>query len=229
MTSTIEMPMPTSSSRAERPSWFRQVGRDTAYTLTALVFAIPAFVVTVAGTALGLALLVLLFGIPVLAATTYAARGFAQVERARIRRLNPTEEVPAPTYRVPDPDASWLSRAATLLRDPQAWFDLGWTLMSFVSSIVAFVVTTVWWAVALGGLSYWFWEQFVPFDGDDELLVEILNLGEGRGAESVLMLVFGLLALVTLPLVVRATAAGQAGLGRVLLCARAEEEALYQR
>lgn len=228
MTSTIEMPM-TTNSRARRPSWFHQVGLDTSYALTALIFAIPAFVVTVAGLALGLGLLVLLFGIPVLAATAHAARGFAQVERARIRRLDPGEEVPAPDYRRPDPEVSWLARAATPLRDPQSWFDLGWTVMSFVTSIVVFVVTVTWWAVVFGGLTYWFWEQFIPFGEDNVLLVETLKLGEGRGAESVLVLVLGVVALITAPLVVRVCARAQSGLGRLLLTSRAEESGPSQQ
>ncbi|WP_067438598.1 sensor domain-containing protein [Nocardioides jensenii] len=224
MTSTIEM-AETDTSRTPRPTWLHRIGLDTAYNLTALFFAIPAFVVVVTGMALGLSLLVLLFGIPVLAATAYAARGFAHVERSRIRALVPGNgsgaDARTPPYLGQDPQASWLARAATPLRDPQSWFDLGWTLLSFVSSIAVFVVTVTWWALVLGGLSYWYWEQFIPFDDDSELLVEVLRLGEGRGAESLLMLGVGVLALLTVPLVVRVCALAQSGLGRLLLSSRA--------
>lgn len=224
MTSVLDAPQ-TVTTPSGQPGWFRRIGLDTAYNLSALFFAIPAFVVTVTGAALGLALLVLLFGVPLLAATAYAARGFAHLERVRIRGLvpgdGPTGDAPTPAHLRSTPGASWLARAATPLRDPQSWFDLGWTVLSFVSSIVVFVVTTVWWAVVLGGLSYWYWEQFLPIDDDNDLLVEVLHLGEGRGAESVLMFAVGVFALVTLPLVVRVCALAQSGLGRVLLCSRA--------
>lgn len=222
MTSTIDMPMATKSP-AESPTWFQRVGLDTAYCLTALFFAIPAFVVTVAGVALGASLLVLLFGIPVLAATAYAARGFAQIERGRLRMLDPGVDAPAPDHLRAERGRSWLARTATPLRDPQSWFDLGWTLMSFVTSTVVFTVTLTWWALALGGLSYWFWEQFIPFEDDNVLLVEVLQLGEGRGAESILMLALGVIALLTAPLVMRVCALAQSSLSRLLLCSRAQD------
>lgn len=223
MTSTLES-TPVTETSDERPGWLRRIGMDTAYNLTALFFAIPAFVVTVATVSLGLALLVLLFGVPVLAVSAYAARGFAHVERVRIRSLvpgdGPTGAAPSPAYRRAPSEGSWLVRVAAPLRDPQSWFDLGWTVLAFVSSIVVFVVTVVWWSIALGGLTYWFWERFIPFDDDQEFLVEVLRLGEGRRDESVLMFVFGVVAVLTVPLVVRACALAHSGLGRVLLCSR---------
>ncbi|MDN5892986.1 MAG: sensor domain-containing protein [Nocardioides sp.] len=226
MTSTIEMrhdprALPEPEMTMDRPTWWRRIGRDTTYNLTALAFAVPVFVVTVVGLALGTALLVLLFGIPILAGTMYAARGFAHIERVRIETLL-ADRAPTPEHLGSNREGSWLVRAATPLRDPQSWFDLIWALASFVTSIVVFVVTVAWWAVALGGLSYWYWEQFIAYEkGDNVLLVEVLNLGEGRGAESWLMLGFGVFALLTLPLALRACARAQGGLGRSLLSSRA--------
>lgn len=233
MTSTTQLPLdapPQSGPHAERhqPDWFQRIGLDTAYTLTAFFFAVPMFVVVVVGLALGTSLLVLLFGVPILAGTAYAARGFAHIERARVRSLL-ADSAPTPPYRTGVPARGWLGRAAAPLRDPQSWFDLGWTLVSFVTSTAVFCVTLVWWAATLGGLTYWFWEQFIPFEDDNVLLVEVLNLGEGRGAESWLMLAFGVLALVTLPLVLRVCARTQAGLGKLLLSSRHAESSLVDR
>lgn len=229
MTSTTELRVDTvppmeGSLTDRRPSWFQRIGLDTAYTLTAFFFAVPMFVVVVTGLALGVSLLVLLFGVPVLAATVHAARGFAHVERTRIQSLL-ADEAPTPEYAGAPAGRGWLGRAAAPLRDPQSWFDVAWTLASFVTSTVVFCVTVAWWALALGGLSYWFWQQFIPFGDDNVLLVEVLDLGEGRGAESWLMLVFGVVGLLTLPLVLRVCALAQSGLGKLLLSSRPVEPA----
>ena len=77
---SMSSPAPTASPRP--PSRLRQLGVDTAYTLTGFPVAIASFVVVVTGLALGAGLLVVWVGVAVLAATLVAARGFATLERA---------------------------------------------------------------------------------------------------------------------------------------------------
>lgn len=77
-----------------------------------------------------------------------------------------------------------------------------------------------WWAVAAGGVTYWFWQLWLP-EGDDQGLAELIGLGDSRTTESLLMLTIGLAAAVTLPFVIRGCAAAHAGLGQALLSTRA--------
>lgn len=195
--------------------------RDSAYALTAGALGIASFVVAVTGVSVGVGLLITLLGLPVLAATVYAARGFAHVERLRLRALL-GRPAPLPAYARAGHGASWLRRAVQPLRDPQSWLDVLWSLVSFVTGLAAFVVTLTWWAVAGAGLTYWFWQRFIPFDEDDETLAELTGLGDGRMAEIWLQTAIGALALLTLPLAVRLVAATHAGLAQLLLCSRAE-------
>lgn len=193
--------------------------RDTAYTLSAFVLGVVGFVLAVVGTAVGLGLLFTVVGIFVLAATVYAARGLAQLERVRMAHLLDADVPPASYLRSRDGDG-WLRRTATPLRDPQSWLDLLWAVLSMVTGTLVFALTVTWWAVAAGGVTYWFWQLWLP-EGDDQGLAELIGLGDSRTTESLLMLTIGLAAAVTLPFVVRGCAAAHAGLGQALLSTRA--------
>lgn len=69
----------------------RRLLLDSAYALTAFVLAVPAFVLVLAGVSAGLGTMVVavlglaVLGLAVLVGTTYVARGFAHVERVRLR------------------------------------------------------------------------------------------------------------------------------------------------
>ena len=89
-----------------------------------------------------------------------------------------------------------------------------------MTALVAFVVTVTWWAIAAGGLTYWFWQQWLPEDdADSETLAELI--GWDAGTEIWLNLGIGAVALLTLPLVVRAVTAIHAGTGEAMLSGRA--------
>ena len=69
----------------ERDGWWRRLLRDTGYTLTAFPIALLAFVVAVVGLSSGAATLVIGVGFVVLAGTLVVLRGFAHLERLRLR------------------------------------------------------------------------------------------------------------------------------------------------
>jgi signal transduction histidine kinase len=223
MTST---PVPEAARPVEPPRLMRRLALDTAYSLSALPLAVVGFVVVVTGVASGVGLLVIWVGLAVLAATMYAARALAHLERIRLRNLQ-GRSAPSPVYRTTPPDAGPVRRLLTSLRDPQSWLDALWGVAGFVTGIVAFVVTVAWWAGALGGLTYWFWQQWLP--EDDVTLVELMGLGEGQRAESLLYLAFGVVLALTLPAAVRAVSITHAGLASALLCSRAELQAEVRR
>ncbi len=200
----------------------RRVLLDSAYALTAFVLALPSFVLVVTGLALGAGTAVLAgVGIVVLVATAYVARGFAQVERVRLGGML-AMDAPLPVYLRAAPDRGRVHRLLTPLRDPQTWLDVLWSVVALVTGTIAFGIAVVWWALTLIGLTYWFWQRFIPFDEDNETLASLLGLGDGRTAESLLNLAIGIVALLTLPLVVRGAAILHGATARVMLCSRVE-------
>jgi hypothetical protein len=208
----------TTSSATRTPSLglLRRLGEDTAYVASGFVLGVVGLAVVVVGLSVGLGLVVVWVGLAVLAGTVLLARGLAHVERHRLARRG--RDVRPTPYVVPPAGAGPLRRLLTPLRDPQSWLDALWSLVSFGTGTTAFAVVTAWWSVALGGVTYWWWQRWLP--DQDTTLVEILGLGEGRRDESLLQLGFGVVALMTLPLVTRGCAALHAGVADTLLCSR---------
>lgn len=226
MTQTVQMTDPV-AAREEAPavtsdsSWLERIFRETGYNLASFFLALPAFVIVVAGVAVSAGTLVIVLGLLVLALTMYAARGFAGFERFRVRSLG--KPAPSPTYLTAAPGTGWFRRWVTPLRDPQSWLDLGWGIGGFVTGITTFVLTVAWWAAAAGGLTYWFWERWLPFgENTTDTLAYQIGLGSGRQPEIWLNSVLGVVALLTLPFVMRFGAALHSGLARLLLSSRAE-------
>lgn len=216
--------IPTSHRTAEarvdrtRPPFAQRLLRDSAYSLTALPLGILTFAVVVTGISAGVGLVVIWVGLPVLVGTVLLSRVFAHLERLRLRTLQ-DREAPLPTYLRARPEDSVLRRLLTPLRDPQSWFDTIWGIVGFVTGLVAFVFTVTWWSAAAGGLTYWFWEQWLP--NEDTTLAELIGLGDGRTPQIWLNLALGAFALVTLPVVTRAFAALHAGTASAMLDGRA--------
>jgi hypothetical protein len=226
MDETLQIPRShrTEEARADRarPHFAQRLLRDSAYSLTALPIGILTLAIVVTGLAAGVGLAVIWVGLPVLVGTVLLSRVFAHLERLRLRSLQ-DRAAPLPSYLQAQPEDSTLRRLLTPLRDPQSWFDTIWGVVGFVTGLVAFVFTLSWWAAAAGGLTYWFWEQWLP--NDDTTLAELIGLGEGRTPQIWLNLALGAIALVTLPVVTRASAALHAGTASALLDGRARLQA----
>src|SRR5690242_8271275 len=65
----------------------RQTGIDSVYLLTGFPLAVISFVVLVTGLSTGLGMIALVVGIPIITATLFIARCFAEVERWRIAKV----------------------------------------------------------------------------------------------------------------------------------------------
>ena len=202
-----------------RPGLVQRLLRDSAYTLTALPISIAAFVVAVTGLSAGVGLLVVWVGLPVLVGTVLASRGLAHLERFRLRSLQ-DRPAPLPTYRRAEEGSSAMRRLLTPLTDLQSWLDTLWGIVGFVTGLFAFVMTVAWWATAAGGLTYWFWQRWIPDSSDSTTLPELLGFDDGRTTEIWFNLGIGAVALILLPLVVRGVAALHASTGRTLLDGR---------
>ncbi len=218
MTETMLMPVVSTSDQTIA----RRVLLDSAYALTAFVLAVPSFALVVAGLSAGLgAVVVAGLGLLVLVVTAYVARGFAHVERLRLRSMAGLATA-FPTYLRARPGDGKVRAVLTPLRDVQSWLDILWCLIGLVTATFAFAVAVVWWAATLGGLTYWFWERFIPRGPDNTSLADLIGLGATRSADVLLQTGIGIFALLTLPVALRAAAATNAAFSRVLLCSRVE-------
>jgi signal transduction histidine kinase len=203
------------------PTILRRLGVDSVYVLAGFPLAVVSFVVLVTGFALGVGLAITVVGLPVLAGTLHAARAFADIERLSLRKVLGVP-VPRPLYRRAQPGASVWRRILVPLADGQAWLDLAYGWLRLVVSVIAFVFTVTWWTGAVAGTLFWAYDWAIPYGPDDRQLSELLGMGESTFARVGLNTAIGLFFLLTLPLVVRASAALPAALGRGMLSRIAE-------
>ncbi|MPV36283.1 sensor histidine kinase [Georgenia subflava] len=203
MTIPIHQPLP-------RTGLLARLGRESAFLLASFPLAIVAFVVAVTGVALGAGLLIIFVGLFVVAGTLFVAQGLGDLERRRFaavgRPLPPTQ----PFRR----EKRGLARVLARLRHGQSWLDLLHAFLRFPVSTFTFVLLVTWWSVALGGLTYVVWEQFLPVDNTS--LADLLGY-PGRTADVVLSTAVGLVFLLLLPFVVRAAFALEHGLAYATL------------
>lgn len=212
---------PVSAPANERPRGVRRVLLESGYALSAFPIALVAFVVVLVDLALGVSLLVFVGGILLISVGVMVARGFARFERIRLRGML-GRPAPTPSYLCARPGDGFWRRSLTPLKDPQSWLDVVWSLVGLVTGTLAFAVTLVWWVAAATGLTYWFWQRWVPQGDGEEGLASLLGFGTGRTPESLANLAVGLVLLVTLPFAVRLVSTIHASLASVLLCSRAE-------
>src|SRR5262245_21774654 len=138
---TIAAPTIPAADRedAPPPPILRQLGIDSAYVLLGFPLAIVTFVIIITGLSLGLSLLITLIGIPVLVATVYAARGFAEVERARIAAVLRSTRVRV-RYKTAAAEAGWWRRMFVPLSDIQSWLDVFHAVFRFPIAVTGFCV-----------------------------------------------------------------------------------------
>jgi len=195
-----------------RRRWFGQLGVDTAYLLAGFPLGVVAFVLIVTGLSAGMGLLAaFLVGIPVLVGTLFVARGFAEIERARLAPVLRRPRV-AVRYRRARPDAGWVRRLFAPFGEGQYWLDALHALLRFPITILGFVVTVTWWSTALGGLSYGLWDWALPHDINPEpglIMINDHGLPEALGIQNtttnriLIYVAIGALFAITLPFVLR--------------------------
>ncbi|MFE3020449.1 sensor domain-containing protein [Streptomyces sp. NPDC059256] len=215
------------------PRWLSRTGRDTLmwslYLLTAPVIATVGLLPVLGGVLLATVGRLLPGSSPVVARALTPARWFADMERWRIARLyaaiDATGRVdlrPGPKER---PDAS----------GPGPWLEAAHAVLMVPFALVTSAVTALWWFVGIGSATCSLRYQYTPAEplrplslnlGDAQSHITV-SLGLSSPIERVVFgTVLGLLTLFTLPLVTRACAAAQTGLGKALL---GDASALHRR
>lgn len=199
----------------------RTIGRQSAYSIAQLPIAIAAFTMVLTTMALGVGLIVLVVGLPMLAVCAYVARGFAHSERSMLRGMLGLD-APTPAYAADrDGERTGLRRLVAPLTDPQTWLDVAFNLVRLPLGIASFTLATTWWAGALGGLSYPVWGWAIPRGPQHQDLPELLGLGDSFLVAVAFNLVVGLFFALTLRWVILAATWVHAGPALMMLSSRA--------
>ena len=189
--------------------------RELVFLLIAMPIAWVGFSVAVTLVSTGFGLLVLVVGVLCFTGTFYVARGFGWTER-RLLHWTGRPEIRSPWPPIPATTSFWRGAFGPFI-DGHYWLHvLHLLVVAPIVSLFTFVVTVVWVSIGLGGATYWFWERWLPLDGQNVWTIEYVwefvfgvpLTADPRQAEAVFYLVLGLVFLVTLPLILPAIIAG---------------------
>jgi len=210
---SIADPPPASWLGRYLASWARVPG-TSAYLLVSFVVSMVAISVLSSVFFAGLGMVILLIGLPLMTGSLLLAKGLGLAELGMLGWTG-LPEVETPVWPKPAADAHWTSRLLAPLRSGHHWsYLLHQMLINPIVSTVTFGLTVTWWATALGGLTYWIWDGFLPEPDVDpwaEWLrshVPLLYGFTANTAETVAYSVAGVVFGVTLPWVT-------GGLGRL--------------
>lgn len=198
----------------------RGLARDYAYVLPGFPIAVFSFGLLLTMTVVSVATAILWIGALLMPLTLIVASGFAELDRARLRRWGAPG--PAAFYRASGPG---LTGKLHILTDPRRWLDLVFEmLITFPLRLFTFLVALVWSVIGPGGLTYFFWSLFIPGERPMIQLLELINPGLVPISASVQYLVdagvyflLGLVFLATLPPMMRGLATLDASLTTALL------------
>ncbi len=213
MTSPTTASSPTrSTERSLYSRLWRSTPRELVFLLLGLPIATVGFVVSLGLFTSGVSTIVPIFvGVFVVIGSLYVARGFGTLELTRLDWAGrpPIARTDWQDTRARTGFWGWLR---SVLLNGHYWLALLHSMViNFALTLFTWIVTVVWVAVGLGGVSYWFWSRFLP--RQEHVLYISQWLLNGRGivaanpayevTESVLYLVLGALLIVTLPFVTR--------------------------
>jgi signal transduction histidine kinase len=193
----------------------RQLGRDTQFVLIGFPLGLITVVLSMVGFFLGLGLSLIWIGVPLLMGVMMLVRGFATIERARIAPVI-GRRMPHPYYKRATGPGFW-RRVFAPLSDGQSWLDLLHAMFRFIPSTIAFCFVVAWWAGALGGLTFPFWDWSIPRGPDNTGLPELLGLGDAYSTRVWFHVAIGAFFALTLYPVVRGAALLEALFAKGLL------------
>ncbi|GAB3748823.1 sensor histidine kinase [Microlunatus parietis] len=207
--SDLTQPSPIDSGNALART-IRQAGRDLGCVAGGFFIALFGFIVCVPLFSLGVGTAVTVFGLFVLTAALVVAGGFAQFHRNLLAGAG--YELRRPVY--PRGRMRFWGRMRRL-RSAQGWRDLLHIPIAFVVNTASFCIAIPWVVAGPGGLTYWFWSQYLP-DEDRTGLAWLLGF-PGVVADVILTTMLGAFFLITAPFVLRGLVMLQAAIAKGLL------------
>ena len=209
-----------------RSAWaarYRRLGRDAAFLLLSGPLSLLAFCLVLPLTVAGTGTVIIGVGLLLLVLALSIAGGFANLARLGVARLDEREPRPG-GYLSPVPEASARRRLLRRLRDPQRWVDLLWVIVYFPVSLITWILTVVWLALAVGGFLAPIADVITESILGDQRqgLSDLLGLYPPLLWDVVIDLACGIVFSLTAPFVLRGLAAMQTGLIRAMLSWRSE-------
>ena len=185
---------------------WRSVPRELFYLLIAFPISVVGFSVTIGLFSTGLGTIVTFFiGVILIIACLYVARGFGTVNLAFLE-LSGRPAIARPEWQDARASTGFFGWLRAVLANGHYWlYLLHVMVIDFIVQTVTWAITITWVAVGLGGISYWFWELYVPSDSSDFLLATWLwpDIANPRLAENLLLFAVGAVFVATLPFVTR--------------------------
>src|SRR3954447_23586936 len=187
------------------------VPRELGFLLPTLPIVLVGMTVVSTLFSVGTGLLALVVGLPAVLAALFVSRGFAMFEVVRLEAAG-RPRIPRPRW-LPWGTRSWRDFFAPFI-DGHYWLALLHTLVvNATVGVITWTISFTWLVTGLGGVTYWFWQRWLP-DGDRtwsllDGVVGWFSPGAVTGVnqrlgDSIVYLVVGVILLLTLPFITRA-------------------------
>ncbi|WP_022891916.1 sensor histidine kinase [Agromyces subbeticus] len=205
-------PTDAAAKRAGYWSLWATVPREFAFLILTMPIAITGLVLLSTTFFTGLGLIVLVFGVFILVASLFMARGFGTLELTRLRWAGRGSIAQPPWGRTDLDRGFWRSVFAPFVEGHYWLYLLHGIVINPIISVITWSITVAWTSVALGGTTGWIWQRYIPDEGRDfwlsEVVLDFLLLGNGpaidpRVSEPIFEFVIGAIFLATLPFVFR--------------------------
>ncbi|MFP3465150.1 sensor histidine kinase [Leifsonia sp. SIMBA_070] len=223
---TASAPAPAPApARARYGELWRGVPRELGFLLLTMPIAIIGLSVLMSLFWTGVGTIIIYVGFFIVVAAFYTARGFGVVELTRLDWAG-RPSIPRPVWEKPGVPRTFLRSLFGPFANGHYWlYLLHGILINPILSIVSWTVTVVWASVALGGLTGWIWEPFIPESGRDVFLSQTIVDAVFRThstfdpvvGDRILYLIVGALLAATLPFVTRGLTLAHEGVARGLL------------
>jgi signal transduction histidine kinase len=215
-TETVTTPSTTSTDAAPRRRGYgalwASVPRELGFLILTMPIAILGLSILASVFFTGLGLIFIVFGIFIVVAALFIARGFGMLELVRLRWAGRPAITPPRWDHADRNQGFWRTMFAPFV-DGHYWlYLLHGMIINPIISIVSWTITIVWTSVALGGTTGWIWQRFIP-DGDrglwlHDVVLDFLFPGntfeiDPVVGERVFEFILGLIFLATLPFVFR--------------------------
>ncbi|HEY1530433.1 MAG TPA: sensor histidine kinase [Galbitalea sp.] len=231
----------TTTTGPARPSFYgglwRNVPRELGFLLLGFPIAAIGFGITIGLFSAGVgAVLPFFIGVFIIIGAMYVARIFGTLDILRLAWAG-RPVIPQADWQDVRSKTGFWSWLRSLIYNGHYWLALLYTIViNFAVSLFTWTVTVVWVSVGLGGLTYWFWDRFIPVPDHQLYLSQWLLFGRGlvpanavyQGGEIALYLILGVILIGTLPFITRGFTSMHWGIARVVLGAW-PSEALGQR
>ena len=184
--------------------------RANAHLVVSFLLGTATFTLFVSAIAVGVSLLIVWVGLPILMLTLLASRWVADLERRRVEWVLGHA---VPSAYLPPHRPGMLGRLHTALGDAATWKDLLWLVVVLpLLGLAGFTLAVCAWGTALGLLSLPAWYWAVPDPGVDLGLLHVDTL-----EASLIAVPAGLVLCVVAVALTRAAGYGVAAVGRALL------------